>query len=121
MVAFSTKTAKLIGMERYHDTYDDLDELPWRELAACRTHDADLFFPAGETGEAALTIRLAKRICSECPVGLDCLFYAVSTGQRFGIWGGTDANDRRRLRRRWVAARGNVGEVDLIGWLSKAS
>ena len=25
------------------------------------------------------------------------------------------------LQARWVAARGNVGEVDLIGWLSKAS
>lgn len=108
-------------METHHDTYDDLDELPWRELAACRTHDADLFFPSGETGGAALTIRLAKRICAECPVELDCLYYAVSTGQRFGIWGGTDENDRRRLRRRWVAARGNVGEADLIGWLSKAS
>lgn len=99
----------------------ELGEVPWRQEASCRSHDSGLFFPAGETGEAARVISRAKEICQDCPVSLECLFYAVSTGQRFGIWGGTDENDRRRLRRRWVAARGAAEEVDLVGWLSKAS
>lgn len=97
------------------------DQMPWRQEAACLSHASDLFFPAGETGQAVHVIAMAKEICRDCPVGSECLFYAVSTGQRFGIWGGTDENDRRRLRRRWVATRGAAEEVDLVGWLSKAS
>jgi WhiB family redox-sensing transcriptional regulator len=29
-----------------------------------------------------------------------CLQYAISTNQAAGVWGGLDANERRRLRRR---------------------
>jgi WhiB family redox-sensing transcriptional regulator len=39
-------------------------------------------------------------------VRLDCLEYALSNGEKFGIWGGLSERERRRLRRqRALAAR----------------
>jgi WhiB family redox-sensing transcriptional regulator len=87
------------------DVFDDLVLLDWRDLSACATHDPDLFFPAGETGPAAQQIRLAKEICAGCDVAEQCLEYAIETNQTAGIWGGLTEDERRPVRRRWLAAR----------------
>ena len=71
----------------------------WRELAACRTADPDLFFPIGKTGPAVAEIQRAKAICASCPVRERCLTFALDTRQDFGIWGGFDDDERRLLRR----------------------
>jgi WhiB family redox-sensing transcriptional regulator len=84
---------------------DELVILDWRELAACRGHDGDVFFPAGETGAAADQIHLAKQICAGCSVGDECLSYAIETNQTAGVWGGLSEADRRPVRRRWLADR----------------
>ena len=39
----------------------------WRDDAACRDADPDLFFPVGTTGPALRHIDEAKRICRACP------------------------------------------------------
>lgn len=44
----------------------------WREGAACRTADPELFFPVGTTGPALLQIDQAKRICQTCPAQTQC-------------------------------------------------
>ncbi len=44
-------------------------------------------------------------MCRACPVREDCLLFAFETKQVDGIWGGTTEDERRRLRRAWVAAR----------------
>jgi WhiB family redox-sensing transcriptional regulator len=72
-------------------------EVVWRKDAACNGVSSDIFFPASEEPPAA---RRAKEICAECPVQDACLQYALSTNQTAGVWGGLDANERRRLRRR---------------------
>jgi WhiB family redox-sensing transcriptional regulator len=77
----------------------------WRGRAACRDADTNLFFPAGETGEAEAQIVEAKAICATCPVREQCLEFAISSNQRDGIWGGLDETERRRVRRRRQAAR----------------
>ena len=69
----------------------------WRAGAACAGSDSDVFFPAPED-EAAIIV--AKEICASCPVREECLQFALSTNQGDGIWGGLDAQERRRLRRR---------------------
>jgi WhiB family transcriptional regulator, redox-sensing transcriptional regulator len=69
----------------------------WRADAACRDLDIDIFFPVDESEEAALP---AKAICATCPVADECLQYALATNQAEGVWGGLDATERRRLRRR---------------------
>jgi WhiB family transcriptional regulator, redox-sensing transcriptional regulator len=77
----------------------------WRELGACRDSDPDLFFPIGTTGIAATQIRQAVAICSACAIEEECLQYALETNQEAGIWGGYPEDDRRRLRKRWLAER----------------
>ena len=69
----------------------------WRKDAACTGVDSDAFFPALENEAAS---QKAKEICATCPVQEACLQYSLSTNQAAGVWGGLDANERRRLRRR---------------------
>ncbi|MFF4975589.1 WhiB family transcriptional regulator [Streptomyces sp. NPDC001083] len=74
----------------------------WRESAACRSVDPDLFFPIGSTGPALPQVEEAKAVCRRCPVRDECLCWALDTGQTIGVWGGTSENERRALRRRTV-------------------
>ena len=77
----------------------------WRELSACRDSDPNLFFPTGSTGPAGDQIELATAICAQCSVQEECLQYALETNQEAGVWGGYAEDDRRRLRKRWLAER----------------
>ena len=43
------------------------ERISWREDAACRDADPDLFFPVGTTGNAQRQIDEAKRLCRRCP------------------------------------------------------
>lgn len=70
----------------------------WRDLAACRHADPELFFPIGSTGPALHQIDQARRICQTCPVQAPCLTSALDHGLAFGIWGGTTEEERRALR-----------------------
>lgn len=42
-------------------------------------------------------ISLAYRTCAICPVRVDCLIFAVNNHE-YGIWGGTNENQRKRIR-----------------------
>jgi WhiB family transcriptional regulator, redox-sensing transcriptional regulator len=75
------------------------DHTWWRELAACRDYDPELFFPIGKTGLGRAEVRQAKAVCAGCPVREQCLEFALGTGQEFGVWGGYDEDERRVLRR----------------------
>jgi len=67
----------------------------WREEAACRGMDPALFFPGpDEDPERALAV------CRTCPVRDECLEWAIAAHERYGIWGGTTEQERRRLARR---------------------
>jgi WhiB family transcriptional regulator, redox-sensing transcriptional regulator len=71
----------------------------WRELAACRDTDLDVFFP--ESGESA---EPARQVCARCPVRQPCLDYAISNRIAYGIWGGLTGRERRAQQSRWVRA-----------------
>lgn len=60
----------------------------WRNKAACRDMDSDLFFPTTRGEE-----RLALKTCSTCPVIHECARYAAELAlingyPLQGIWGG---------------------------------
>ena len=78
-------------------------EYGWRQHAICRDTDPDLFFPIGTTGQALVQIDRAEEVCSECPVKVDCLEFALETNQDSGIWGGASEEERRMIRRKAVA------------------
>jgi WhiB family redox-sensing transcriptional regulator len=77
----------------------------WRHLSACRDTDPNIFFPIGTTGTAVDQIEKAKAICAQCSVIEECMQYALETNQEAGVWGGYAEDDRRRLRKRWLAER----------------
>lgn len=66
----------------------------WQQYGACRGLDPDMFFP--QRGD---TVREAKTVCDACPVRPQCLEYAITNGEKFGIWGGLSERERRRIRR----------------------
>lgn len=59
----------------------------WRDRAACRGTDPELFFPLSETGTSQLQIWEAKRVCHACPVQWTCLTWAMLYGMDDGVWG----------------------------------
>jgi WhiB family redox-sensing transcriptional regulator len=78
-------------------------EYGWRSEALCRDTDPELFFPIGTTGAALLQIEQARSVCRQCPAQAECLEFALTTNQDSGIWGGTSEEERRGLRREFVA------------------
>ena len=77
----------------------------WWDYANCYGADPDLFFPQG--GAAS---KKAQAFCDGCIVKIDCLEYALQINEKDGIWGGTSARERKRIRRqRAQTARSIVG------------
>jgi WhiB family redox-sensing transcriptional regulator len=79
----------------------------WRQDGACRDADPELFFP--EPGQLPQTAR-AKEVCAGCAVRGPCLDNALhgplARDDRHGIFAGTTARDRTRLRGRPAMAEG---------------
>jgi WhiB family transcriptional regulator, redox-sensing transcriptional regulator len=65
----------------------------WHADANCRGLDPELFFP--ERGEISSA---AKDVCHRCDVQVECLTFALNSGEHFGIWGGMSERQRRRIR-----------------------
>lgn len=83
----------------------------WHDSAACRGHPIGLFFI--EDGERRIPFherrqleRPARAICSACPVRSDCLEWAMTVGEKHGIWGGLNPAERKRLADSLAGARG---------------
>ena len=73
----------------------DRPQQVWKRKANCMGVDPDLFFP-----ERGSSTREAKEVCRGCVVRDECLEYAVTYGEKFGIWGGLSERERRKIRRR---------------------
>lgn len=89
----------------------------WLDDAACASDNPDIFFPEDYRTSGVLeedddeepldeeqlrtrateVERRAKGICMGCPVRMDCLMHALESDERYGIYGGANARDRRRI------------------------
>jgi WhiB family transcriptional regulator, redox-sensing transcriptional regulator len=76
-------------------TADVLARDHWTKLALCAGHPQRACWFSDD--HEAITRAIA--ICRACPVRIECLTFAVSTGQSQGVWGGTVPSERRRLVR----------------------
>ncbi|MFI1568353.1 WhiB family transcriptional regulator [Streptomyces sp. NPDC020490] len=96
-----------IPLVRTHAYAPVSTDAPERLRPACADEDPELFFPIGNTGPALLQIEEAKAVCRRgCPLLESCLEGALERNE-LGVWGGTDEDDRRRMKRR--AARKRAG------------
>lgn len=78
-------------------------ELAWSERALCASTDPEAFFP-----ELGGSTREAKKICLACEVRVECLDYAMTHGERFGIWGGLSERERKRLARDYQPLKSSI-------------
>jgi WhiB family transcriptional regulator, redox-sensing transcriptional regulator len=73
------------------------DKSLWRDSAACRGADPELFFPLTESGPSLVQIRHARKICRLCQVRQACLMWALRHAMDEGIWGGRTGTERRAI------------------------
>lgn len=90
--------APAVPRARQFPAVDEL-EPGWRDRAACRDEDPELFFPVGTGGPALDQVADAKAVCARCDVIASCGAWAEATGQQFGVWGGRSEEDRSRAKR----------------------
>ncbi len=77
------------------------DRFSWQDHANCRGAGQDLFFP-----KRGSPTRKARAMCAACEVKAECLEFALTRGERFGIWGGLSERERRKIRgQRTLAAK----------------
>ena len=81
----------------------DWDVAAWRERSACRDSDPDVFFPIGSTGPRSSRSRPPGASARPARSREECLEFALATNQEAGIWGGTTEEERRKLRKVWLA------------------
>lgn len=74
----------------------------WRDDAACRGMDTEIFFPGPTDVEQ---VARAHHACDRCPVIADCLAFAAEVDARHGIWGGQSTYERLRVGDRPVRER----------------
>ena len=82
----------------------------WRNRAACRNVDPEIFFAVGVGLGAERATAEAKAICASCPVIADCAEFlkhmrATLPGSVDGVWAGTSDADRHREERRIRSAQ----------------
>jgi WhiB family redox-sensing transcriptional regulator len=66
---------------------------------SCRQMDPDMFFPDPEKPNATYLAQAAKSVCSTCPYVVECLEWALSNDEIWGVWGGTTERERSRMQR----------------------
>jgi len=66
-----------------------------------------VFYPPRLTDQTAAA---AKRLCGDCPVRESCLRFALATGDRHGIYGGTTPTERRVLHYTMAVAARSLAE-----------
>ena len=83
--------------KNYRDDYKSLNN--WKSNGSCLdAEDADidlrveLFFSTSET-----SIQKAKQICARCEVRKECLNYALTNNEQYGVWGGLDEQQRQSI------------------------
>ncbi|MEU0988808.1 WhiB family transcriptional regulator [Streptomyces sp. NPDC005953] len=69
------------------------DALSWQESALCAQTGPDFFFPAPGS-----STREAKQLCRACSGRVECLEYALTHDEKFGVWGGLSEKERHRLK-----------------------
>lgn len=74
----------------------------WMDRAACQGHNTEMFFPNRRT-TAHVVRAVIRAFCDRCPVKTECGDYGKN--ERFGIWGGTVASERRERRVQIVDTR----------------
>lgn len=83
------------AFDRYGIRYPGDTDLTWREEANCKGVPQGVFF-ARHGGDR---YDEARQICRACAVKQTCLEFALRNDCQYGMWGGLNEKERRRLKR----------------------
>jgi WhiB family redox-sensing transcriptional regulator len=94
------------GMQKTN-TALDLDR--WTGLGDCHPGIMGLFFGPDQERprERERREKAAKKVCAGCPIRVRCLDFAQATGQKFGIYGGLNEEERAALAKASARAGGS--------------
>jgi WhiB family redox-sensing transcriptional regulator len=67
-----------VGVDRLRDSAPGA-----RSGLPCRTFDPDLWF-----ADVPAELEVAKSLCADCPLRMECLAGAVERAEPWGVWGG---------------------------------
>ena len=88
-------------------------DMEWRDSAACRGQDPEMFLPEGKFPVGSVDYKLfvgrAFSFCEQCPVCDECLQFGMT--QKLGIYGKTTSSNRAAMRRK----NRNFRVVNIIG------
>lgn len=88
-------------MSHYRGSVPESDRAAdWRDRAACRNEDPEVFFAEGKASRA--DVIHAQAVCHGCPVRIECGAYAIANREFWGVWGGMSQNQLRQRRRRFA-------------------
>ena len=68
------------------------------DYTACMNYP-DLFFPEPAGPDSIKNVQTAKDWCSQCPIRVQCLNFALEFNED-GIWGGLTVNERNMLKKK---------------------
>ena len=79
-----------------HQSYRDFSEAIEANGGAPCQDIPDIFFPEDfpEKQTREYAIKVAKALCAECPLRLQCFAYAIEAQEPYGIWAGTLPHER---------------------------
>ncbi|MEZ5321735.1 MAG: WhiB family transcriptional regulator [Microthrixaceae bacterium] len=72
----------------------DYPDTSWMSDGNCAHREPSMFFPSDGVG-----VEIAKKVCVDCPVKVQCLEYAIAERIDHGVWGGASERERRRIIR----------------------
>lgn len=87
-----------VGIARYRSLTVTSSDARWQTRAACTGTPAERWIRDRGGG----TYADERAICATCPVRRDCLDYAMSRCEPFGLWAGANERQRRHLRVRFL-------------------
>ena len=102
----SVKIGESMMQELMEGLSPDWRRGPWRESAACKGADIDLFFPPSNEGWLEKRVypqrngEAIREYCDNCPVKIECLLTAIEECEMFGIWGGMSGYNRKQYAKR---------------------
>lgn len=74
-----------------------MEDMYWMEQGACQGEDTKVFFPTAESHGKPVDYGPAKALCRVCPVRSRCLAYAIAHDESWGVWGGYNKYERKRI------------------------
>jgi hypothetical protein len=71
---------------------EEADSIP-----PCQVSDPEAWYPETHIERKTSSSKIAKQMCNSCPVITQCLTYALQAEERFGVWGGLNADERAKM------------------------